>query len=821
MYRARLSDRGPSDRDRLFALKAFHVDLTPEQAIVFGEALQEIAAAGVSHEAVVSPLGAGLAEGVPYLACEYVAAESLDVTMRPRVALAPEVALPVVVQLAAALDAAHGQGLTHGALHPRDVLVTSDLARVGGFGVVGALERVGQRGPLRPPYAAPEQMAGADWGAAADRYALAAMAYELLTGRRAVPAGGRVVAHLERVRDEGAALRLLPVFEAAFAAEPVRRPSSAGRLADELAGALRWTGAADVRHALAGMGRRDAEDSGGGHEPERAHGASALAAGGAAPVGGGPAAAEVGGTVMRKKKRRMPWRGKQPEVDWTARALDLGPADEGAEAKGGDAAAHGVDDASDPPGPGVDSLEGAGAGDVDGPAAGGDLALHSQVDALADVAEGLDAGLRDGRGRAGAAGVGVDPAAEPEVVDGYAPISVAELESRVDVVGGRPGPAAKPEDASEPAYGSGDALAEARDAGRPGPAASATAAGGGADAADDEGDFSLTPELTSEEGYDYGLEDDAGPEDPAGDIFDRGPIDPARRLPVGLVAAVGGAVAVTAFVIGLGWMGGGGDGAPADEGASASAAAEEAGRAFSEAVVGDPASEPAPVEPAVEAGEAERPPPGVGAPAAAPARGATPAAPAAAVRRPAPSAVEERDSPPPLAPPEAAPAFAGRLLVRSMPPGAEVLVNGESRGTTPLALAELPYGVYEVEVTLAGYGSRRTQVILDEADPIGSFDADLTAASGEPSATGSAPAGSPPGAEVAIGSILAEARPPGAAVRAGRALAGETPGVVPDAPPGARRIAFRLDGTRTWTTTVEVVPATQARVAASLADAAR
>ena len=30
--------------------------------------------------------------------------------------------------------------------------------------------------------------------------------------------------------------------------------------------------------------------------------------------------------------------------------------------------------------------------------------------------------------------------------------------------------------------------------------------------------------------------------------------------------------------------------------------------------------------------------------------------------------------------------------MRSMPPGAEVIVNGQPRGTTPLALAALPYG---------------------------------------------------------------------------------------------------------------------------------
>ena len=825
VYRARLSGRGPSDRDRLFALKAFHVDLPPEQAIVFGEALQEIADARVSHAAVVSPLGAGLAEGVPYLACEYVVAESLDVRMRPRAALAPEVVLPFVVQLGEALDAAHGQGLVHGALHPRDVLVTSDMARVGGFGVVAALERVGRRGPLRPPYAAPEQVAGAAWGPAADRYALAAVSYELLTGRRAAPPGGRMAGHLERVRDGAAAPRLAPLFEAALAAEPDRRPTSAGQLADELAGALRWGGVAGVRRALAAAGGGEAEDSGGGREPERVDEAPPIAAGGAEPLGSGPAAAAVGGTVMRKRRKRMPWGRKQTEVDWTKRALDLAPPDEGPEANAGGASpvVDGVDDASDPPGPGGDSLEAVEDGAVDGRGGGGDLELRGSVDALADVAEGLDAGLRDGRGGAAAGGAGASRDVEPEAVDGYAPISVGDLESRLD---GGGSPAARPEDASAPDYGLEDALEEASEgdepeAVEPAPASEADASGD-ADAAGDEADFALTPE----EGYDYGLEDDAEPDDPAGEIFDRGAVDEARRLPVGLVAAIGVAVTVTAFVIGLGLMSGGGDEvAPADDGATETASAGEAGLAFSEAGVGEPAPEPVPVESAVEPGdaaaEAEPTSPAAGSPAGAPAREAPPAVPAAAVPRPAPAAVRAPDPPPPAAPPEAAPALAGRLLVRSMPPGAEVVVNGDPRGTTPLALAGLPYGPYEVEVTLAGYGSRRTQLVLDEADPIGSFSADLTVEPGEPSAAGAAPAGPPPGAEVAIGSILAETRPPGAAVWVDQRFVGETPMLIPDVQAGAHQIEFRLDGYRTWTTTVEVVPATQARVAASLVDAAR
>ena len=832
VYRARRSDSGPPG-ERLFALKAFQVDLTPEQTIVFGDALQAMVDLELTHAAVVSPVGAGVADGVPYVAYEYVAGESLDGRMRPRVPLAAGVALPHIVRIAEALDAAHARGLVHGALHLRDVLIAPDGARVGGFGIVAALDRVGHRCPLRPPFAAPEQIAGTEWGAAADRYALAAMACELLTGRRAA-AGGAMAGNLERVLDAQAVPRLTAIFHAALAADPAGRPPSAGRLADDLAGALSWTGAAGVRRALAGTNHDGSRESGGGQGPGRAEGDPATVAGGAAPLGEEPVVVAVGGTVMRKRRKRMPLRRKQSEVDWAERVLDLGPPVEpsGTEAgdpRAGDAAAReGAAAASGDP---LDTApEGRGAGDDAHD--DGDLDLRAGPDSLADVAEGLHAGLRGSGTAAGADVEEAGPDSDARAADGYSPISVDELESRIEGGGSDPAPLDGPADAaSEPRYAAGgredEALVGDPEPKGPDPGSSSESLAVG-EVEDDDGEFALTPE----EGYDYGLEDEAEPEDPAGEMFGGGSADEARRLPVALVAVIGVAVAVTAFVIGLGWMGGGEDGAAAvvAEEAGETGTADDPARAFSEAVVDDAATEPpaAAAETGTDAPEAAAAPGVDASPAAASARGPSPAAQSTvpepsppAPRGPAPAAPAPASARPAALPPPEPAAAEGRLLVRSMPPGAEVIVNGESRGTTPLALAELPYGPYEVEVTLAGYPSRREQFILDAGDPIGSVNADLTGAPAGAPAAGGAPESSPPAGQVGIGSILAETRPPGAAVWLDQRLVGETPVSIPDVPAGAHRIEFRLDGYRTWTTTVEVAPTTQARVAASLADAAR
>ena len=231
VYRAR-----ESDGDRTVAVKAFHLDLTPEQVEIFGNALADVVNVGVSHPALVAPLAAGLEAGTPFLAYEYVAAESLDVTLRREAR--PAGGLAWIAALAGAVDAAHGLGLVHGALHLRDVLVTSDGVCATGFGIASALEHVGLEFPVRRPYTAPEVMAGRRWGPAADRFALAVLAYELLAGTRPSDGDG-AIAELPGLRPDVAdPAGLQQAFRNALADDPDIRSASAAGFAAALARAI-------------------------------------------------------------------------------------------------------------------------------------------------------------------------------------------------------------------------------------------------------------------------------------------------------------------------------------------------------------------------------------------------------------------------------------------------------------------------------------------------------------------------------------------------------------------------------------------------------
>ncbi len=188
----------------------------------------------ISHPAVAAPLVAGLAAGTPFMAYEYVDGESLDVALR-RDARPPE-ALQWIALLAGAVDAAHARGLEHGALHLRDVLVFSEGVCATGFGIARALEHVQLDVPVRRPYAAPEVMAGRRWGPPADRFAVAVLAYELLTGTRPSGSSDDAVADLLELRPDVAdPAGFQQAFRNALAEDPAIRSASATAFATALA----------------------------------------------------------------------------------------------------------------------------------------------------------------------------------------------------------------------------------------------------------------------------------------------------------------------------------------------------------------------------------------------------------------------------------------------------------------------------------------------------------------------------------------------------------------------------------------------------------
>ncbi len=235
------------DRDRLVAVKLYRLDLPPERVHQLVNEFERLIAGGLTHPAITTPISTGIDDNLAYLAQDYVVADSLDIIVRDNGPAPAADAIRIAAQVAAALDFAAVVNVTHGALHPRDVLIISpDETRLTGLGVARALERVGVSAPVRRPYTAPERIAGAPWDRRADIFSLAAVVHELLWGRRVSGTGHAAAEGLTDIAG-GNLDALREVFACALAEEPARRFESALAFAERLNRAF-----PDVRPSVGG-----------------------------------------------------------------------------------------------------------------------------------------------------------------------------------------------------------------------------------------------------------------------------------------------------------------------------------------------------------------------------------------------------------------------------------------------------------------------------------------------------------------------------------------------------------------------------------------
>src|SRR5207249_2687888 len=138
-------------------------------------------------------------QGTPYMIVEYIPGGGLAGTMAHG---APDqaTALKYLRGIAAGLNYAHGHGVVHRDIKPANVLLTNEGTPVlADFGLAKLLQGSSLKSMTgvttgTPAYMAPEQVTGDHVGPAADRYSLATIAYEMLTG--SIPFEGEGVLEL-------------------------------------------------------------------------------------------------------------------------------------------------------------------------------------------------------------------------------------------------------------------------------------------------------------------------------------------------------------------------------------------------------------------------------------------------------------------------------------------------------------------------------------------------------------------------------------------------------------------------------------------------
>jgi len=191
---------------REVAIKVLHRNLSADAGFVDRFRREARAAAGLSHPNIVAVHDWGAVDGIYFMVMEYVRGMSVREILNEQGVLAPAQVADVVLQVLAALDHAHRQGIVHRDVKPENVLVTREgIVKVADFGLARAYadSRVTEVGTVAGTvqYLAPEQLQGEPADPRTDLYSLGIVAFELLTGR--VPFSGetQVAIAVKHVRE--------------------------------------------------------------------------------------------------------------------------------------------------------------------------------------------------------------------------------------------------------------------------------------------------------------------------------------------------------------------------------------------------------------------------------------------------------------------------------------------------------------------------------------------------------------------------------------------------------------------------------------------
>ena len=190
--------RGEHDTiGRAVAIKVLASELTRDASLTVRFLQEAKAASKIHHQNVVEITDFGETDdGRPFMVMEYLEGEDLADTLARERLVPWDRVQPILLQLLAALQAVHEQGVVHRDIKPENVFLvermgSTEFVKVFDFGIAKVLRN--EQGPGRsltikgqligtPPYMSPEQCLGETVDPRADLYTVGIIAYELLTG---------------------------------------------------------------------------------------------------------------------------------------------------------------------------------------------------------------------------------------------------------------------------------------------------------------------------------------------------------------------------------------------------------------------------------------------------------------------------------------------------------------------------------------------------------------------------------------------------------------------------------------------------------------
>ena len=236
--------------NRTVAVKVLFPELAEDDAFVERFRREARAAASLNHHNIVSVYDFGEDEGSWFIVMEYVAGRTLRDIIRAEGPMDPARATEIAAEVAAALAAAHEQGIVHRDVKPANVLIAGDAGtvKVTDFGIARAANA---RQSLTMPgtvlgtatYLSPEQAQGATVDHHTDIYSLGMVLYEMLAGRPPFVGDSPVAVAYQQLSQEAPPPsthnpRVPPALDAIVLKAMAKDPNARHASADELRAAL-------------------------------------------------------------------------------------------------------------------------------------------------------------------------------------------------------------------------------------------------------------------------------------------------------------------------------------------------------------------------------------------------------------------------------------------------------------------------------------------------------------------------------------------------------------------------------------------------------
>ncbi len=177
--------------DRIVAIKVLPKTLSADKEYVERFYQEGQTAAKLNHAHIVQAFDVGLVHGYHYFVMEYVKGKTVYEYLAAGKIYTEAECLHIAIQMAEALEHAHGLGLIHRDVKPKNIMITSEgIAKLMDMGLARVVNDpqaiAAEAGRLfgTPYYISPEQVLGrSDVDFRCDIYSLGATMYHMLTGR--------------------------------------------------------------------------------------------------------------------------------------------------------------------------------------------------------------------------------------------------------------------------------------------------------------------------------------------------------------------------------------------------------------------------------------------------------------------------------------------------------------------------------------------------------------------------------------------------------------------------------------------------------------